>query len=131
MLADQLLVNARIHTMDAGRPRASALAIAGERILAVGDDAATLRDLLAPGGSVLDLGGRCVLPGLADSHIHFAWYALSLRQLDLAEAATLDHVLALVAQRARETPPGEWILGLRWNQKPALPVPGRSGLSAL
>ena len=117
MLADQLLVNGQIYTMDAGRPRASALAIAGERILAVGDDAATLRDLLAPGGIVLDLGGRCVLPGLADSHIHFAWYALSLRQLDLAEAASLDHVLALVAERARQTPPGKWILGLRWNQE--------------
>ena len=117
MLADQLLVNGRIYTMDAGRPRASALAIAGERILAVGDDTATMRDLLAPGGRVFDLGGRCVLPGLADSHIHFAWYALSLRQLDLAEAASLDHVLALVAGQARQTPPGEWILGLRWNQE--------------
>jgi predicted amidohydrolase YtcJ len=122
VLADRLLVNGRVYTLDAQCPRASALAIAGERILAVGGDALTgpghpLRDLLAPGGEVLDLGGRCVLPGLADSHIHFTWYALSRRALDLGGATTLDEVLALVAERARETTPGEWILGLRWDQE--------------
>jgi len=108
--------------MDAGCPRASALAIAGECILAVGDDPATgsghrLRDFLAPGGEVLDLGGRCVLPGLADSHIHFAEYALDLRTLDLTGAATLEEMLALVAERARETEPSEWIIGRGWHQE--------------
>ena len=125
MLADQLLVNGRITTLDADCPRASALAIAGERVLAVGPSTADgtsasgcrLRDLLAPGGTVLDLGGRCVLPGLADSHVHFTSYALSRRALDLARAATLSEVLALVAERARETGPGEWIVGLRWDQE--------------
>ena len=114
MLADRLLVNGRIYTMDAGCPWAPALAISGERVLAVGDD---LLGLLAPGGKVLDLGGRCVLPGLTDSHIHFTWYALSLQDVDLARATTLDEVLALVAERARETEPGEWVLGRRWDQE--------------
>ena len=76
MPADLLLVNGRIHTGDPTRPRATALAIAGERILAVGHDPAPMRDLLAPGAEVVDLGGRCVLPGLTDSHIHLSWYAL-------------------------------------------------------
>jgi len=116
-MADQLLINGRIYTMDAGCPRASALAVAGERILAVGDDPAALRPLLAPGARVLDLGGRCVVPGLTDSHIHFAWYAQTLGLLDLAAAATLDQLLDLVAQRARETSPGECILGQGWNQE--------------
>ena len=125
MLADKLLVNGRIFTMDAGHCWTSTVAIAGDRVLAVGDGPATgspcsnhhLHDLLAPGGTVLDLGGRCVLPGLCDSHIHFTSYALSRRKLDLAEAASLDEVLALVAERARETRPGEWIVGLRWDQE--------------
>ena len=116
-MADQLLINGRIHTMDIGCPRASALAVAGERILAVGDDPAALRPLLAPGAHVLDLGGRCVIPGLTDSHIHFAWYAQTLGLLDLAATATLDQLLDLVAQRARETSPGEWILGQGWDQE--------------
>ena len=126
-LADQLLVNGRIYTMDAKRPLVSTLAIAGERVLAVGDPSTSstelsrsgerLRGMLAPGGKVLDLGGRCVLPGLADSHIHFSSYALSVRALDLSRAATLAEMLALVAERARESPPGEWVVGLRWDQE--------------
>jgi len=108
--------------MGAGCPQASALAIAGDRILAVGDASSVdsgegLYALLAPGGRVLNLEGRCVIPGLTDSHIHFTWYALGLRRLDLSGAATLDEVLALVAERVRETASGEWVLGQGWDQE--------------
>jgi predicted amidohydrolase YtcJ len=124
MLADKLLINGQVHTMEAERPHASALAISGERILAVGNGTA-LRDLLAPGGEVIDLQGRCVLPGLADSHIHFTSYALGLRALDLSDALSLDKVLARVAERTREIPPSKrhpepiegWIVGRRWDQE--------------
>jgi len=130
MPADLLLVNGRIHTGDPTRPRATALAIAGERILAVGHDPAPMRDLLAPGAEVVDLGGRCVLPGLTDSHIHLSWYALGLHQLDLSTAASLDEMLALVARRASETPAGEWIVGRGWDQErwPDLRFPTRADL---
>lgn len=116
MLADRLLVNGQIRTGDDSCPRASALAIAGEHISAVGDDA-SLRDLLAPGGEVIDLRDWCVLPGLADSHIHFASYALGLRELDLSDAASLDEALVWVAERARTTPEGAWVVGRRWDQE--------------
>jgi predicted amidohydrolase YtcJ len=114
MLADKLLVNGRIYTMDAECPQASALAIYGEHILAVGGD---LDGVLAPDGRVVDLGGRCVLPGLIDSHIHFASYALGLRAVDLTAAATLDEVLSLISQRVRETEPGIWVQGRGWDQE--------------
>lgn len=122
MLADRLLVNGRIYTMDAECPRASALAISGEHILAVGDGSAMgseswLGDLRVAGGEVLDLQGRCVLPGLTDSHIHFTWYALGIRHVDLTGATALGEVLALVAGQAQETEPGEWILGRGWDQE--------------
>lgn len=122
MLADQLLVNGRIYTMDAECPQASAVAISGERIMAVGDGPSTgsghsLRDLLAPGGEVLDLGGRCVLPGLTDSHIHFTWYALGLGAVDLTRASSLSEALALVEKRAQETGLGKWVLGRGWDQE--------------
>jgi predicted amidohydrolase YtcJ len=116
MLADKLLINGQIHTGDEGRPHVPALAIAGERILAVGDSA-SLYDLLTPGGEEIDLQGRCVLPGLSDSHIHFTTYALGLRELDLSEAASLDEMLAQVTERARETPEGAWVVGRRWDQE--------------
>jgi predicted amidohydrolase YtcJ len=114
MLADQLLVNGRMYTLDAGCPRASAVALSGGHILAVGDE---LLDLLAPEGKVLDLGGRCVIPGLTDSHIHFAHYALGLCDVDLTQTATLDEVLSLVAERTWEKTPGEWVRGRGWDQE--------------
>ncbi len=115
--ADQLLVNGRIYTMDAECPQASALVISGDRILAVGDDPADLRGMLAAGAKVLDLGGRCVIPGLTDSHIHFTWYALGLHAVDLSATMTLEQVLALTAERVNETQPGRWVSGWGWDQE--------------
>jgi predicted amidohydrolase YtcJ len=124
MFADKLLLNGRVYTLDVAHPRASAVAIAGERILAAGDDS-SMRDLLAPGGEEIDLRGRCVLPGLTDCHIHFTSYALGLRELDLGDAASLDDALVRVAERAQETPPDKchpelaegWIVGRGWDQE--------------
>ena len=118
-LADKLLVNAKVHTMDVAWPWATEVAIAGDRILALGDD---VRRLAAPGCEVIDLAGRCVLPGLTDSHIHFMGYALATRSLDLREAGSLAEVLTLVAERvkmadAREAGSAEWIEGHGWDQE--------------
>ena len=56
-----------------------------------------------------------ILPGLTDAHIHLEMYALSLQKVD-CETATLQECLQRVAERARQTPPGEWVLGHGWNQ---------------
>ncbi|MFN2270697.1 MAG: amidohydrolase [Anaerolineae bacterium] len=116
MLADKLLFNGRVYALDAAHPCASAVAIAGERILAVGDDS-SMRGLLAPGGEMIDLQGRCVLPGLTDCHIHFASFALGLHELDFGGVASLDEMLARVAERAQETLPARWVVGRRWDQE--------------
>jgi predicted amidohydrolase YtcJ len=118
-LADKLLVNAKVHTMDAAWPWATEVAIAGNRILALGDD---VRQLAAPDCEVVDLADHCVLPGLTDSHIHFTGYALSARSLDLKHAGSLAEVLALVAQRVRmmgmqDEDGVEWIEGTGWDQE--------------
>ena len=108
--------------MNAGWPYASAVAITRDRILAVGDD---LRDMLAPGGQVLDLDGHCVLPGMIDSHVHFLQYALGLRELNLSDVASLDELQAMLAERARQVELGgagseeapTWIVGQGWDQE--------------
>lgn len=115
MVADILLVNGIIHPMDPRLPRADALAVAGERILAVGGD--DLRDLVGPQTQVVDLEGRCVLPGLTDSHLHLMWFALGLQQVDLTGAMSLAEVQRRVTERAAATPEGEWILGRGWDQE--------------
>ncbi|MFN3763293.1 MAG: amidohydrolase family protein, partial [Anaerolineae bacterium] len=115
MSADLLLINGRIYPMDPQHPRASALAVCGGRVRAVGGD--DLRALAGPGTEVVDLEGRTVLPGLTDSHIHLSWFALGLQQVDLTGTATREEMLARVAARAAVTPAGEWILGRGWHQE--------------
>lgn len=125
MPREQLLINAHIYTMDVEFPLASALAISGDHILAVGHEPDELRDLLSSGSMVRDLGGRCVLPGLTDSHVHFTSYALGHRQVDLSGAATLNEMMATVSQWARavelDPPPTgsweTWIVGRGWDQE--------------
>jgi predicted amidohydrolase YtcJ len=108
-----LLSNARIRTLDPTRPTASVLAVNGGRVLAAGGD-----ELLAEfdGLEPHDLGGRTVLPGLNDAHIHLQQYALSLQVID-CEARTLDEVVGRLAERAARTRPGEWLRGHGWQQE--------------
>jgi predicted amidohydrolase YtcJ len=115
MHADLVLTNGTIYTMDKRAPRAQALAIAGDRILAVGDNT-EMRGLLAPGGRVINLAGRTVTPGLIDAHLHFLSYGLSLQRIDLMEIPSLDAALEKTAQHAAVTPVGQWLLGRGWDQ---------------
>lgn len=120
MTADLLLTNANIYTLDPARPRATALAISDDRILAVGEDtelSSPLSPPLTKGGREerIDLKGCTVIPGLIDAHLHFEWYALGLQNID-ADVPTLEQALERVAERARVMPKGSWLLGRGWNQ---------------
>ena len=114
MQADLVLFNGNIHTMDAATPQARAIAIMGNRVLAVGDDDA-MQALLAPEGKAIDLGGRTVVPGFTDSHLHFMSYGLSLMEIDLMAVPTLEEALDRVAAKAETTPKGQWLTGRGWD----------------
>ena len=81
MQSDLVLLNGRIHTLDAQTPHATAVAIRDNRILFVGDDEAA-RQTLRAGGETIDLRGRCVVPGLTDAHLHFSMYAIALQSVE-------------------------------------------------
>lgn len=108
----KLLCNARIHTLDPSRPTASALAFERGRIVAVGGE-----ELPAefPRAEKEDMGGRVILPGLTDAHLHLMRYALALQQVD-CETASKEECLRRVAARVAETRPGAWVCGHGWNQ---------------
>ena len=114
MQANLVLLNGDVHTMDDAAPQARAIAIAGNRVLAVGDDGA-IQALLAPEGKAIDLGGRTVVPGFVDSHLHFMAYGLSLMEIDLMAVPTLEEALDRVAARAETTPEGQWLTGRGWD----------------
>ena len=105
--------NSKIYTFDPGQPSASAIAIDQGWVIAVGTDEEILSAFKAT--HPLDAGGRTIIPGLTDAHIHLEDYAFSLLKVD-CEVPTLEECLHRVAQRVVTTPPGEWILGHGWNQ---------------
>ena len=127
---DLFLINGNIHTLDPQAPRATAVALRGGRIWAVGSDE-QIRTLAPSGRHLLDLGGRLVLPGLTDSHFHFWNWALALRQLRLTGVPSLDELRRRVTQAAQA--PGQgWILGAGWNETrwPESRLPTRADLDA-
>src|SRR5712692_8526222 len=126
-----LFLNGNIYTMDATRPRAQAMAIdsINGRIVAVGDNDEVRR----VGGlhtELVDLRGRTVLPGFIDAHIHLLSYAYRAHHIDAGACASEDEVAALVSQRAKQTPLGQWILGGQWDKNtwPGQQFPSRASL---
>src|SRR5277367_3639588 len=100
---DLLLVNANVITMDLGRPRADAVAVAGGRVVGVYDGKP---DVSAR--EVIDLRGLTLIPGFDDAHNHMIGFGLALTEIDL-RVDTLDELYARVAAKAAISPEGEWI----------------------
>ncbi|WP_336660897.1 amidohydrolase [Leucobacter sp. USHLN153] len=111
MQLDLIIENADIITMDPDRPRARRVGVLHGRFVALDEEldgvGATRR---------VDVGGATVIPGIIDAHCHTVWYGRTLVEADLLAPATLDDALAVLAERARNTPQGEWVLGAGYNQ---------------
>src|ERR1700760_1476674 len=103
-----ILANGLIRTLDAQVPTQRALAIAGDRI--AGGVGVHETSLASP--EVLDLGGRVVVPGFTDSHVHFPTWALSQHDVDLDGATTVEE--AVERMRGVAPGPGGWIRGYGW-----------------
>ncbi len=100
--------------IDSSQRKATALAVDGSYIIAVGSDAEIL-NLAKQGCNKVNLHGKTVWPGLIDSHLHLEMFSQSLSQVK-CETDTIDQCLNLVKQKAQSTPNGEWIVGQGWNQ---------------
>jgi predicted amidohydrolase YtcJ len=113
--ADLIVTHAIVYTADSAHPRAEALAVAGDRIIFVGNSAGATA-LAGPGATVIDAGGRPLYPGFIDAHAHLRNLSLILATLDLRGVPSYDSVVALVAAIAARTPRGSWIRGRGWDQ---------------
>src|SRR5215472_13435513 len=125
---DLLLVNANVLTMDPDRPRARAVAVSGGRITEV---YAGQPD--TPGTSareVIDLRGATLIPGFHDAHNHMIGFGLTLTEADL-RVTSLDELYARVAERAKMTPDGEWVVGSGYDQTKIGGHPHRDALDAI
>src|SRR5262249_42922720 len=107
--ADTILYNARIHTLDAAQPTASAVAIRDGRFVGVGDEA-DLQPLANGRTERINLHGRTVVPGLNDTHNHMSAVGLGLLRLSLEGSASIGEIASRIADRVRATPKGEWVV---------------------
>jgi len=108
-----VLTNGKVFTADEQDTIAQAVAIDGERIVAVGTNEEIRRDYT--GVRTIDLRGRLVTPGFNDAHIHFMNGGLAMMRVDFGGATTLAETKRRVAEKARELPEGSWILGRGWD----------------
>jgi predicted amidohydrolase YtcJ len=111
--ADTIVVHARIYTVNSHQPWAEALAIRDAKIVAAGSGK-EIDAYRGPGTRVIDAGGRLVLPGIVDTHVHFMGGAIGLQQIHLDDATTVAEIQKLVKAYAAAHPDAPWILGRGW-----------------
>jgi hypothetical protein len=127
--ADLVITNARVWTANAKQPWADSVAIRGERIVAVGN----ARSLAGERTKVIDAGGKLVVPGFNDAHIHFLGGSQRLFRVDLTGACTLQAIQERIANWARENPSAPWVNGGGWEYYcfPGQRLPTKEDLDAV
>lgn len=120
--ATLVLRNGKIVTVDDKLPEAQAIAVGGDRIVAVGTNEAIHR-YIGPLTQVIDLQGQLAIPGLVESHGHFMGLGQSKMNLDLMDVKDWNEIVTMVGDAAKRAQPGEWILGRGWHQEKWSSVP--------
>lgn len=120
-----IFVNGHFFTADSLHPQATAVAIAGDRILAVGNDA-DLKKLADKNTQIIDLQGAFAMPGFIEGHGHFISLGKSLQNLNLINTKSWTEIIGLVAEKAKSAKPGDWIEGMGWHQEKWSESPGET-----
>ena len=110
-----LFTNGVFSPMDGSGRRVESMLVAGERILEVGTVWEVAAHPLAPEAKKVDLQGKRVIPGLIDTHVHFAAYAESKGAVDLSKCKSISEVVAKLKERAASLPPNSWIRGMNFD----------------
>ena len=119
--ADLVIYNAHIYTVNAVQPEAAAVAVLGDRIVAVGTDAEVLR-WRGPATHALDAHGQLLLPGFNDAHVHLLDGGVELDSVQLNDASSVEEFARRIGAFAVTRPPGEWLLQGNWDETKWSPV---------
>jgi predicted amidohydrolase YtcJ len=120
--ASLVLRGGNILTVDDGQPRAEALAVRGDRIVALGTNE-QVAPLIGPSTEVIDLGGQTAIPGFIEGHGHFMGLGQSRMVIDLMDTTSFEQIVSMVAEAANTAKPGDWIQGRGWHQEKWTSVP--------
>ena len=113
--ADLIITNAKIWTVDKSLPIAQAVAVLGDRIVAVGSNA-EVDPWSGPNTKVIDAAGKLVLPGFNDAHVHFVSGGEQLDNVQLKDVTNPQEFARRIAERVKITPQGEWVQGGNWDE---------------
>ncbi|KAJ1413520.1 Metal-dependent hydrolase, composite domain superfamily [Sesbania bispinosa] len=113
-VADLVLRNGVMYTSDDTLPFAESMAVANGRVLRLGNHS-FVQELAGHGTQVLDLGGKIVVPGFIDSHVHFIDGGLQMMQVKLRGVNKKEDFIRRIKVAAQSTKQGSWILGGGWN----------------
>ena len=113
--ADLIIRNARVWTVDPARPEVEAVAVLGERIVAVGSSA-EVDAWRGPRTRVFDAAGKRLLPGFNDAHVHFFDGGSALDSVELKDAASPQEFARRIRERAAKTAKGAWVLNGEWDE---------------
>ena len=130
--ADLIIRHARIWTGTPTLPEAESLAVLDERIVAIGSDRDTA-GWKGPGTLVVEAGGRRIVPGFNDAHVHFSDGGAALEAVQLNDAATPEAFVERLRMHARSLAPGRWILQGEWDETkwPSKELPTRQLVDAV
>jgi predicted amidohydrolase YtcJ len=112
-VADLVVQNATVYTVDKTKPAANSLAVKDGKFIAVGGD---MKKHIGPSTRVIDAKGAAVIPGLTDAHVHLRGLGDMLETFDLRFVKTREEVAQIVKRAADKLPPGEWVRGRNWDQ---------------
>lgn len=113
---DLIVVNAKVRTMDKAKPLAEAFAVIGNKIVAVGSTR-KIRALSGAQTKIFDAGGKLILPGFNDAHVHFMDGGAGLSSVDLRDAKTPAEFVERIKNFAAKLPKGRWILNGNWDHE--------------
>ncbi|MDP1570198.1 MAG: amidohydrolase [Vicinamibacterales bacterium] len=120
--ATLVLRGGTIVTVDDARPEAQAMAIRGDRIVALGTNE-EIAAYVGPATEVIELEGRMAMPGFIEGHGHFTGLGQSMMNLDLMDVESWDEIVQMVGEAAKTAKPGDWITGRGWHQEKWASVP--------
>ena len=113
--AETLIINGNIYTVNSSQPKAQAVAVKADTIMAVGSTEELMK-LQGPQTKIIDLQGKTMSPGLIESHAHIMGMGYNQLNVDLMYVQSYDELVNMVSEAAEGMPPGTWIIGRGWHQ---------------